>query len=187
MTHQTAAEILRQATADLSPTALRAFHKIGIAGGWTAETLVDQPDAVDTLKRQARAVADLISQDVVNVVGEDLLDAAHEHCGDEGCTGGGRVWCDAVAKLLVDPYGPLAEIGSELHRIHDQAAEDLSPLDARELVGQRFGAWIASTADGERAAIVRLAASLAVLVEATDRAEAERLRRMAASAEGSPS
>jgi hypothetical protein len=96
------------------------FTAVAVALGHSKESLERDGDTVVMLRKIAAEVGKTLKKEVVEQVGEELFDAAHEHC-DDVCTGGGAPWYDQVAARLVDPFGPLAALAMAQQMNADEA------------------------------------------------------------------
>jgi hypothetical protein len=58
-------------------------------------------DALAAMESAYPARDDRITADLINAVAETAYDTVHEHCDEDGCTGGGLpFWRDATATVL---------------------------------------------------------------------------------------
>lgn len=178
-------------------------HALGVAIGQALGHTIPEIHADralgDRLAVAAQAAADALNayrdRQAVDAVGEALFDAAHEHCGDGGCYGGGRTWYQHVAQLLCDPFSGVTQVAVQQIRLRemllaerilaDGAGEPRPTVETQiqDLLG-RFGREVTTALEAptDRARadfLVRAAAVAAEIADCAAKAETDRLRAAA--------
>lgn len=105
--------------AGMSPAERKVFARAAKALGHNRDTLNGDASLTSMLQQIARQVAQGMTKDAADQLGEVLFDLAHETC-DKGCAGAGAPWYRTVAQRLTDPYGPLAAIAIEQQIARDE-------------------------------------------------------------------
>lgn len=115
------------ARAAMSPIERGIFSALATGLDYTAAGLVADADTVNDMRRTAQILSGYVQEELDDQLTELLYDAGHEHCDDEGCTGGGRAWYLKAARRLSDPSGPLAAVAAERQRQDDKWGEQNHP------------------------------------------------------------
>ena len=163
---------LEEAWAGMSWAERRVFSAAAKALGHTKATLAQDHDTTVMLRKIAAEAGKSLGAEAAEMVAEVLFDAVHEHCGDDGCTGGGVPWYQQIAARLIDPYGPHAAIAGELHRLRqdDETAGECDVDGWQPVIADRFHAVEYASGESRRQRLIELAAVAAAEVSAMDAA-----------------
>ncbi|MEU4216215.1 hypothetical protein [Actinoplanes sp. NPDC026623] len=107
---------------EMNPTERHLFSALATGLGYTPAALTADRETVTHLRAVAGIAARSVRVDLEEQLAELLFDAAHDACDDE-CVGGGRRWCERMARRLTDPGNPLADIADERERQDDRWGE----------------------------------------------------------------